>query len=129
MEGRARVSGSVDEIRLTGLAVTGHHGVFEQERREGQTFVVDAVLGLDTTPAARSDDLAQTVHYGELAEAIAATVAGKPYDLIETLAHKLVDVALGYQRVQWAQITVHKPQAPIPLQFADVAVTVRRSRR
>lgn len=115
-----------DEIRLTGLTVTGYHGVFEHEKRDGQPFVVDCTLGVDTTAAAQSDDLTETVHYGELAEALAAVVAGEPYDLIETLAHRLLDVALGYELVQWAEIVVHKPQAPIPLQFSDVAVRVRR---
>lgn len=117
-----------DEIRLTGLTVTGRHGVYEHERRDGQPFVVDCILGLDTTAAAGSDDLAATVNYGDLAERLAAVVAGEPYDLIETLAHRLLDVALGYELVEWAEIVVHKPQAPIPLQFADVAVRVRRER-
>lgn len=117
-----------DEIRLTGLTVTGRHGVYEHERRDGQPFVVDCTLGLDTTAAAGSDDLASTVNYGDLAERLAAVVAGEPYDLIETLAHRLLDVALGYELVDWAEIVVHKPQAPIPLQFTDVAVRVRRER-
>lgn len=123
------MTGPDDEIRLTGLTVTGRHGVFEHERRDGQPFVVDATLGVDTTAAAASDDLTQTVHYGELAERLAAVVAGEPCDLIETLAHRLLDVALSYELVRWAEIVVHKPQAPIALQFSDVAVRVRRSRR
>ena len=94
-----------DEIRLTGLTVTGYHGVFEHEKRDGQPFVVDCTLGVDTTAAAQSDDLTETVHYGELAEALAAVVAGEPYDLIETLAHRLLDVALGYELVQWADLS------------------------
>lgn len=129
MEGRPRVSERTDEIRLTGLAVTGYHGVYDHERRDGQTFVVDATIGVDTAAAARTDDITQTVHYGQLAESLAAIVAGEPCDLIETLAHRLLDATFEHERVQWAEITVHKPQAPIPLQFADVAVTVRRSRR
>lgn len=117
-----------DEIRLSGLQVTGYHGVFEHERREGQSFVVDCVLGVDTTAAARTDDLTATVDYGNLAERLAAVIGGEPVDLIETLAHRLLEVALSYQQVGWAEIVVHKPQAPIPLQFADVAVRVRRER-
>ena len=117
---------TADRIALTGLRVRGHHGVLPQERRDGQDFVVDAVLELDLRPAAASDDLAQTVHYGELAEALAAVVAGEPVDLIETLAQRLADVCLADVRVTRAQVTVHKPQAPVPLTFADVAVTVVR---
>ena len=117
-----------DLIALTGLRVFGHHGVFDFERREGQDFVVDVVLELDTAPAAASDDVTDTVHYGELAEALAAVVSGEPVNLLERLVQRLADVCLADPRVAAATVTVHKPQAPIPLQFDDVAVTIRRAR-
>ena len=115
-----------DRIALTGLRVRGRHGVLPDERRDGQDFVVDAVLHLDLRPAGASDDLSRTVHYGELAQALAAVVAGEPVDLLETLAQRLADVCLADGRVERAEVTVHKPQAPIPLEFGDVAVTVVR---
>lgn len=118
----------MDRIELTGLRVRGHHGVYDFERRDGQDFVVDAVLELDLGPAARSDDVTDTVHYGELAGALAAVVAGEPVNLLETLAGRLVRVCLDDPRVQAATVTVRKPQAPIPLAFDDVAVTLRRAR-
>jgi dihydroneopterin aldolase len=113
----------VSVIALTGLRVRGHHGVFDHERRDGQDFVVDAVLELDTAAAAASDDVADTVDYGNLAQRLAAVVAGEPVNLLETLASRLVDQCLADPRVGSATVTVHKPQAPIPLAFADVAVT------
>ena len=119
---------TADVIALTGLTVRGHHGVFDFERRAGQDFVVDVALELDTAPAAASDDVADTVHYGELAEALAAVVAGEPVNLLETLAQRLADVCLADRRVCATTVTVHKPQAPIALAFGDVAVTVRRER-
>ena len=91
--------------------------------------MVDAVLELDTAPAAASDDVRDTVHYGELAERLAAVVSGDPVDLLETLAARLADACLADLRVEAATVTVHKPQAPIPLSFGDVAVTIRRARR
>ena len=100
---------SPDRIELTGLRVRGHHGVYDFERRDGQDFVVDVTLELDTSAAAKSDDVADTVHYGELADGLAA-------------------VCLADPRVTAADVTVHKPQAPIPQTFADVAVTIRRTR-
>jgi len=115
-----------DRITLTGLRVRGHHGVLPQERRDGQDFVVDAVLHLDLRPAAETDDLARTVHYGELAERLAAVVAGAPVDLLETLAARLADVCLAAGAVERVELTVHKPSAPIALDFADVSVTVVR---
>jgi len=118
-----------DRIVLTGLRVTGYHGVFEHERRDGQPFVVDVVLELDTRTAARTDDVTDTVHYGELAEKLAAVVAGEPVNLLEKLVARLADVCLDDARVSAAEVTVHKPQAPIPLEFGDVAVTIRRERR
>jgi dihydroneopterin aldolase len=117
-----------DRISLSGLTVRGYHGVFDFERREGQDFVVDVTLELDTTTAARSDDLEDTVHYGVLAEQLAAVISGEPVNLLEKLAAQLADVCLADARVSAATVTVHKPQAPIPLTFSDVAVTIRRQR-
>lgn len=117
-----------DLIQLSGLRVRGRHGVFDFERRDGQDFVVDVALELDTRPAAASDALSDTIHYGELAEALAAVIAGEPVNLLETLAERLVAVCLADPRVSAATVTVHKPQAPIALSFGDVAVTIRRDR-
>jgi dihydroneopterin aldolase len=117
-----------DRISLHGLRVRGHHGVFDFERRDGQDFVVDVELELDLTRAAASDDVTDTVHYGELAGRLAEVIAGEPVNLIETLAERLAAVCLADARVDAATVTVHKPQAPIPHEFADVAVTVRRAR-
>jgi dihydroneopterin aldolase/2-amino-4-hydroxy-6-hydroxymethyldihydropteridine diphosphokinase len=120
---------ALDQIRLTGLTARGFHGVFEAERREGQNFVVDVVLHLDTRPAAADDDLAGTVDYGALATALADVVRGDPVDLIETLAARLARCALADPRVAVADVVVHKPAAPIRETFTDVAVAIRRSRQ
>lgn len=117
-----------DRISLTGLRVRGRHGVYDFERAEGQDFVVDVVLELDLSVAARTDDVADTVHYGDLADRLAEIVAGEPVRLIETLADRLAAECLRDARVAVATVTVHKPQAPIPHTFADVAVTLRRAR-
>lgn len=118
----------VDEITLTGVRAFGYHGVFEDERREGQEFVVDATLYLSTAEAAETDDVADTVHYGEVAERIVALVAGEPLNLIEGVAARIADDLLSYDLVRMVAVTVHKPQAPITVPFADVSVTIRRAR-
>lgn len=118
----------LDQVRVSGLRAFGRHGVFEHERRDGQEFVVDAVLHLDSRAAASSDDLADTVDYGTLALRLADIVGGEPVDLIETLAARLAGAALADPRVAAVDVTVHKPQAPVPVPFADIAVTVRRTR-
>jgi 7,8-dihydroneopterin aldolase/epimerase/oxygenase len=118
-----------DRIALRGLRAFGHHGAFEHERQYGQEFVVDAVLWVDTRPAAAADDLSMTVDYAEVAAALAAIVSGEPVSLIETLAARLADACLSASRaVREVEITVHKPQAPLQQPFGDVAVTIRRSR-
>ncbi len=117
-----------DRIELRGLKVRGNHGVFEHERRDGQDFVVDVTVWMDLAPAARSDDLADTMHYGELAQRVAAIVGGEARDLIETVAGQVAEDVMTDVRVQAVEVVLHKPQAPIPLEFVDVAVVARRSR-
>jgi dihydroneopterin aldolase len=117
-----------DRLAVHGIEAYGHHGVFDFERREGQMFKVDLVLGMDTRPAARSDDLQETVDYGTLVAAVKKAVETDPVDLIETLAQRIADVCLTDQRVQWTEVTVHKPDAPIEATFTDVALTIFRSR-
>lgn len=121
------MSGS-DLISLIGLRQYGYHGVLADEREQGQDFVVDAEIELDVGPAARSDDVADSVHYGELATALAAVVTGKPVNLLETLAERLIDICLSFPLVDAATITVHKPNAPVTETFADVSVRIRRTR-
>ena len=118
-----------DRITLTGLKVRGNHGVFEHEKRDGQEFVVDITVWIDLDGAAADDDLAQTLDYGKLAERAAAVVAGPSRDLLETVASEIADDIMTDERAYAAEVTLHKPSAPIPLTFTDVAVTIRRSRR
>ncbi len=117
-----------DEISISGIRAVGYHGVYDHERRDGQEFIADVVLSLSLDAASRSDDVADTVHYGELAEQVAAILAGEPVNLLETLARRIADAALTFALVDAVTVTVHKPQAPIPVPFTDVAVTVRRRR-
>lgn len=119
---------TLDEITLTGIRAFGRHGVYDQERHDGQEFVVDATLFLSTRRAAETDDVVDTVHYGEVAERIAAIVAGDPVNLLERLAARIADDLLAHDAVHGVAVTVHKPQAPIPVPFDDVTVTIRRAR-
>ncbi|MEF9905474.1 dihydroneopterin aldolase [Streptomyces sp. NPDC005774] len=118
----------MDRVALHGLRARGHHGVFPKEREEGQTFIVDLVLGLDIRPAAAHDDLTRTVHYGIVAEEVVAVVQGEPVNLIETLAERIAQVCLKHDVVQEVEVRVHKPDAPITVPFDDVTVTIIRSR-
>ncbi|WP_424449271.1 dihydroneopterin aldolase [Microbacterium arborescens] len=117
-----------DRITLRGIRAVGYHGVYEHERREGQEFIADVELELSLADAAASDDVADTVHYGELAEKVAAILSGTPADLLETVADRVVRAALAFDRVDAVSVTVHKPQAPITVPFGDVSVTLTRRR-
>jgi 7,8-dihydroneopterin aldolase/epimerase/oxygenase len=117
-----------DELAVTGIECFAHHGVFDFERREGQVFVVDLVLGIDTRSAAASDDLADTVNYGTLVADVKAAVERDPVDLIETVAQRITEVCLLDTRVEWARVTLHKPDAPIDATYSDVALTITRTR-
>ena len=118
----------MDELAVVGIDCFGHHGVFEAERREGQPFVIDLKLGVDTRLAARTDDLRDTVDYGSLTQEVKAAVERDPVDLVETLAQRISDLCLSKDGVTSVTVTVHKPQAPVGVQVADVALTVTRHR-
>jgi dihydroneopterin aldolase/2-amino-4-hydroxy-6-hydroxymethyldihydropteridine diphosphokinase len=118
----------LDRIRLLGVTATGYHGVFDHERREGQTFVADVVAHLDTRRAAATDDLVHTLNYGTLAEQVVTVLAGEPADLVETVAERIAATVLAHPQVQCVDVAVHKPQAPITVPFGDVVVEVRRDR-
>ncbi|OFQ35931.1 dihydroneopterin aldolase [Corynebacterium sp. HMSC072D12] len=117
-----------DRIELTGLECFGYHGVFEEEKKTGQPFIVDVTCWLDT--AGIEDDLSRTVNYAELADVTADIVEGPSRDLIETVAEEVAETAMQrFEILHAIEVTIHKPKAPIPRTFADVAVVARRSRK
>jgi dihydroneopterin aldolase len=117
-----------DRIELKGLRAFGHHGALPHERVIGQEFVVDAVLWLDTRPAAAADDLSLTVDYGALSNRLAQIIGGDPVALIETLAERLAAECLRDDRIGEVEIVVHKPHAPVSVVLDDVCVAIRRGR-
>ena len=119
----------MDKILISGIRAQGFHGVLPEERRKGQTFVVDCELSLNLGPAIKSDDLSKTINYAEVALLIREVIEGTPHNLIEALAGKIGDTVLKrFRKVQKVVVTVHKPEAPIPVDFLDVAVVVERKR-
>ena len=119
----------LDQLSVLGIECRAHHGVFDFERRDGQPFLVDLTLGVDTRPAAASDDLRDTVDYGSLVDSVKMAVERDPVDLIETVAQRIADVCLADDRVGWVRVTLHKPEAPIEAAFSDVTLTITRTRR
>jgi dihydroneopterin aldolase len=117
-----------DSIRITGLELFGYHGVYDHEKQNGQRFLVDLAVWIDTDNASVSDDLSQTLDYGELVKVVAAEVQGESVDLIEKLAAKVLDVVWRFEEALAAEVTVHKPEAPVGFPVTDISVTLKRER-
>lgn len=119
----------LDRITLTGLSAHGYHGVEDVEKKAGQLFSVDVSFWLNTRQAGITDDLTHTINYADVAAAVHQEVTGPSCDLVETLAHQIAHRLLrDYPLIQQVEVTVHKPEAPIPVPFQDVAVTIHRTR-
>ena len=117
-----------DRIEIKGVEVLARHGVLEREKTDAQVFLVDLTVYLDLARAGSSDHLVDTVDYGRLAEETHDLVESESHQLIETVAERVAGRVLQEPAVARVVVTVHKPQAPIPVKFGDVAVTVDRSR-
>lgn len=115
-----------DTIEIRGIRGYGHHGVLASERADGQEFIVDVVLGVSTRKAAATDNLTDTVNYADVAQHVHAHITGDPCDLIETLAERIAVGVLAQATIDWVEVAVHKPSAPIPIPFDDVIVRIRR---
>ena len=118
----------MDRIAIRGLRVFAYHGVLDSERTGGQNFLIDVTVHLDTREAAAADDLTRTLDYGDLALAVHQRVSEERWNLIERVAQRVAELALENPAVERVEVTVRKPEAPIPLQFDEVSVSITRSR-
>ena len=130
----------MDRIVLDHMEFYGYHGCLPEERQQGQTFFVDAVLHLDDgrwgaveikllRAAGEQDNLAQTVNYADVFTKIRSIVEGEPANLIEAVAERIASMVLReYPSIVRVEVTVHKPSAPIPGPFRDVSVSIMRER-
>jgi len=119
----------LDQIIIEGIRVRGFHGVLSTERETGQLFIADVVAHTTMRQAAATDNLSQTVNYSDVADAVAEVLAGNPSDLLETVAEHCARAVLEFDGVECVDIAIHKPQAPLHVEFADVVVRIRRDLR
>lgn len=117
-----------DRILLTGMRFFGHHGVFPEETRLGQSFVVDVELEADLRRAGLTDDLEQTIDYGKVYGTVKEVVEGRPFKLIEAVAESVAQRVLDGFAVTGVVVRIHKPGAPIPGPFDCVTVEIARRR-
>lgn len=125
----ATESSATDRIHIKGLSAFGFHGVLPEERLNGQNFIVDLELEIDSRPASLSDDLAQTVNYAEISDEVVALIQGPAVNLIETLAARIAEKILHHDAVQRVSVQVNKPNAPINQIFSNVSITITRTRQ
>ena len=119
-----------DAVFVSGLSLHAYHGVMQHEAKVGQTFKLDLVLDIDLTEASRSDKLAHTVGYDQVVGVASGAFCGRRYRLVEAAAGAVAEAVLDrFRQVSSVRVTVHKPHAPIAATFADVGVTIVRSRR
>jgi 7,8-dihydroneopterin aldolase/epimerase/oxygenase len=116
-----------DQINITGIKAFGYHGVLPHEAIEGQEFIVDLLINLDLQAASRSDELTDTVNYADLAQIVHENIVGERVQLIERLAGRIADeIKAAYRQILSISVTVHKPHAPVTLDFTDISVTISR---
>ncbi|MBB3769838.1 dihydroneopterin aldolase [Angulomicrobium tetraedrale] len=120
---------TADRIFLRGIELHAHHGLYEEEARLGQRFVIDVDWWLDAAPAAIHDDYEETVGYDKVFALVHEVSAGHRFQIIEALAEAIAGAVLArYPRVDKVRVEVHKPAAPIPGIFRDVGVEIIRTR-
>jgi len=116
-----------DQIRVTGIRAFGCHGVLPHEATEGQEFIVDLLVTLDLRAVSLSDDLKQTINYADLAQIAHDNIVGDRVQLIERLAGRIAEeISSAYSQITSVSVTVHKPHAPVTLDFEDISVTITR---
>ena len=117
----------MDEIRIEDLEIYAYHGVFPEEKEKGQRFYINAVLYVDTAKAGKSDDLADSTHYGLVCEEIANTMKSQSMNLIEAAAEQTAErILMTFPLVRKIRLEVRKPEAPIPMNFGSVSVRITR---
>lgn len=120
----------MDKILLNQMAFYGYHGLFPEETKLGQRFLVDAELMLDLKKSSRSDDMNDSIDYGEVYNVIKEVVEGKPKNLVETIAEQIADELFRtFNLLEACRLRVTKPDPPIAGHYQSVAVEIFREKR
>lgn len=116
-----------DQIRVTGIKAFGYHGVLPHEATQGQEFIVDLLITLDLRAVSLSDDLTESINYADLAQIAHDNIVGERVQLIERLAGRIAEeISSAYSQITSVSVTVHKPHAPVAVDFEDISVTITR---
>lgn len=119
----------MDKIHINGIKTYAYHGAIQEERVLGQYFITDLVLHVDLTNASKTDNLSETVHYGEVYNLVEEIVKGEPVSLIERLAGKInAELFDRYDKIIEVETTITKPNPPIDGNYDSVAITLQGKR-
>lgn len=120
----------MDCIQIRGLRIFAYHGVNDEEKRDGQTFVLDLDLYTDLSLPCRTDRVEDTVSYSQVRKTVSRVMTERSYDLIERAAQVVADAVLEeYPSLDRVRITLGKPEAPMNADFDTVAVCIERGRK
>lgn len=118
-----------DEIKIEGLSFTANHGVYDFETKNGQTFIVDAILYTDFKTCSKSDEISDAVNYGEICQFIYEYLTEHTFHLLETAAELVsMELLLSFPTLQGVKLELKKPEAPVDLKFDSISVVVERFR-
>lgn len=117
-----------DHILIDGLRVVSVVGVLDHERQAPQPLRIDVDVHVDLHDAGLSDDLTETVHYGEICERLVAVAQASSDLLLERLAQRMADAVLEFPRVHAVDLTLTKLRPPIPVDVQSSAVRIHRAR-
>jgi dihydroneopterin aldolase len=115
-------------IELQGLELHGLHGVLDDERRDGQRFLVDLELDLADVTAAASDSIEDAVDYREVVETVIAVSDAHAYHLLEAFATAIADALIERFPLTRARVRVRKPDVLLARPVDHAAVVVERRR-
>ena len=120
----------MDKIHITGLELYAYHGVNPEEKRDGQTFILDITLHADLTKPRRTDDLNDTINYASVRKTVQRAFTSESYDLIERAAQVVCEANLTeHPKVEKVHLLLKKPEAPMNAKFAYVAIETELTRR
>ena len=119
----------MDKMIIKGLEIFAHHGVMQEEKENGQKFVLDITATLDLTKAGQTDNLNDTVNYAKMIGTITAVFLSEKNDLIERAAERVADSLLkNYEKIKSVTVFIKKPEAPINADFEYVGIEITKTR-
>ncbi|MCB0831081.1 MAG: dihydroneopterin aldolase [Solirubrobacterales bacterium] len=115
-------------IRLEGVIAHTNHGVTAAEQEVGQRMVFDLEMEPDGCQATATDDVLDTVDYGEVTAWLVESAMDTRFRTLERLVSALADGLLENFRLRAVRLRATKPVPPVPVTMDGASVEVFRRR-